>query len=180
MADEDLDLDVKNSGKSTRLLLIVLIVLVLLVAGVGGFLFLTGGDEKNKNDSAESEAAENSAPLATLYMPLDKPFTINFSDTSKARFLQVEITIMARHQSVLDIVKKHMPIIQDDIINIIGSKSYEELNNQDGKKKLADDILKSIQGVVEDEHSGSSSETGKEKNNGSGVEAIYFTSFIMQ
>jgi len=188
MADEDLDLDVKNSGKGTKLLLIILIVLVLLVGGVGGFLFLSSGDEKDNEDTAEGEAVEDGTPLATLYMPLGKPFTINFSDTSKARFLQVEITIMARKQPVLDIVKKHLPIIQDDVINIIGSKSYEELNNQEGKKRLADEILKSIQAVVEGEQTASSEAPGEESNeestkekiNGPGVEAIYFTSFIMQ
>lgn len=168
MADEDLDLDVKNSGKGTKLLLIVLIVLVLIVAGAGGYLFLAGGDDKHEGDKAEGEGEETATPTATLYMPLGKPFTINFADTSKARFLQIEITIMARKQPVLDLVKKHMPIIQDDVINIIGSKSFDELNSQTGKKQLADEILKSIQTVVEEEL--------KEP----GVEAVYFTSFIMQ
>ena len=168
MADEDLDLDVKKSGKGTKLVLIILIVLVVILAGVGGYLFLAGGEEKHEGDKAEGEGVEEIAQMATLYMPLGKPFTINFADTSKARFLQIEITIMARKQPVLDLVKKHMPIIQDDVINIIGSKTFEELNNQAGKKKLADEILKSIQAVV------------VEELEEPGVESVYFTSFIMQ
>lgn len=168
MADEDLDLDVKNSGKGIKLLLIILIVLVLIIGGVGGFLIFSGGSDETDADQADSKSEEASESSVTLYMRLGKPFTINFHESSKARFLQVEISIMTREQAVLGLIKKHMPIIQDDVINIIGSKSYEELNSQQGKNKLADEILKSMQAVIEAEFKKP------------GVEAVYFTSFIMQ
>ncbi len=169
MADEDLDLDVKGGSNTTKILLIVLIVLVLLLAGGGGYYFFVvngkADSEAEENAAAETQAVETKT---ALYMPLKPEFTINFADSSKARFLQLEITIMAREQDALDAVEKHMPVVQDNIINILSGKQFDELNKPEGKQKLAEEILKSIQGVVEQEI------------HRPGVEAVYFTSFIMQ
>jgi len=168
MANEDLDLDVKQSGKGIKILLIILIALVLIIGGVGGFLFFTGGAGEKDSEQTETEGGAENASMETIYIPLGKPFTINFHESSQAKFLQIEITVMARQQAVEALIKKHKPIIQDDVINIIGSKSYEELNSQEGKRKLASEILKSLQAVIETELKDP------------GVEAVYFTSFIMQ
>ncbi len=171
MADEDLDLDVKTGGSKLKLIIIILVVLILVGGGVGGYLFMAGGDEaEGEGHDGGKEVAERHEPTPSnaIYMPLKPEFTINFADDSKARFLQLEITLMARDQAELDAVSRNLPIVQDDIITILGGKRYEELNTPEGKKKLAEEILAAIQQVV------------KQELHHPGVEAVYFTSFIMQ
>lgn len=167
MADEELDLDVKKGGKSTLIIIILAVVLLLAGGGIGAFLFL-GGEEETAGAEAGKEAAVTTAPPEAHYLALKPEFTVNFADDHKARFLQVEITLMARESDALDTVQTHMPLIQNNILNILSSKTYDQLITRDGKQQLADEILASIQQVVEEElHK-------------PGIEAVYFTSFVMQ
>jgi flagellar FliL protein len=165
MADEELDLDVKKGGKSTLIIIILVVVLLLAGGGIGAFLFLGGGDEAGEGEAEEVAEVE---PAEAHYLPLKPEFTVNFADDKKASFLQVEITVMARETDALDAVQTHMPVIQNNILNILSSKSYDGLISREGKDKLAQEILVSIQQVLEEEiHK-------------PGVEAVYFTSFVMQ
>ncbi len=168
MADEELDLDTQGGGKLTKILILLVIVLLLAVGGLGAWLFLgqdKEGDEAEAKGEAEHAAVER-APAH--YLPLKPEFTVNFADDRKAAYLQVEITVMARKPEALTVVEEEMPVIRNDILNLLSSKTYDELSQRAGKEALAAEILKTIQGIVQ------------ERLHEPGVDAVYFTSFVMQ
>lgn len=167
MADEELDLDVKKGGKSTLIIILLAVVLLLAGAGIGAFMFL-GGEDEAADGAQDTQTEVGKAPPPAHYLALKPEFTVNFANDNKASFLQVEITLMARESDALDTVQTHMPLIQNNILNILSSKTYDELITREGKQQLADEILHSVQQVVE------------EQLHKPGIEAVYFTSFVMQ
>jgi len=171
--DEELDLDVKGGSNKTMIVLIVLAVLLLLVGGVGGYVLLTNGEEEEKKEKNQADEATAPDVKPALYFAIKPEFTVNFADSSKARFLQLSITLMARDDRAFAMVEKHMPIVRDDIINMLAEKSFEQLNSAEGKQKLANEILASVQRVIEEEIKHTEIVLP-------GIEAVYFTSFVMQ
>ncbi len=182
--EDDLDLDVegatpKKSGKSKFILIGVAVVLLLGVS-VTATLFLTGmlgGDEAVAEEGAAGDAKAGAkgkkkavkkvkAPLN--YVPLDPPFVVNFADDSEARFLQVTVELGTRDTDVIDQIKEHRPAIRNNLVMLFSSQDPVSLNTREGKEKLRSDTLAEVQKVLK-------AETGK-----AGVEAVFFTSFVMQ
>ncbi len=169
--EEDLDLDVKSGGKSNTVLLIALIVLLLLVGGGGAAFFLMGGKDKGAKDDAGTTTehkAEEVKDKETHYLELGKEFVVNLEDTSKVNYLQVEIQVMAHKTEPLDLIKQNMPVIRNKVMLILSSQKYKEVNTPKGKEKLRKEIKQAIQTILHEE---------SPKAN---IEAVYFTSLIMQ
>jgi flagellar FliL protein len=57
-----------------------------------------------------------------------------------------------------------MPQIRDAILLLVGNKTFEELQDLEGKKQLKAEIMSKINGILQ---------TGK-------VKAIFFTEFVVQ
>ncbi len=167
--DEDLDLDVKSGGKSNKILLIALIALLLLVGSGGAAFFLMSGDEKPAAEGESEHATEEKAEAKEVhYLELGKEFVVNLEDNSKVNFMQVEIQVMANTTEPLTLIEQHMPVIRNKLMLILSSQKYEEVNTQEGKQKLRESIKQAIQEVLH--------EASPEAN----IEAVYFTSLIMQ
>ncbi|MDQ2695576.1 MAG: flagellar basal body-associated FliL family protein [Pseudomonadota bacterium] len=168
----------KGSG---RLLLIVGLVLLLLIGGgAGAALYLMGGLDVLMNKAggdaamtASGDAAMTGAmPVAykdpPQYLSLDPPFVVNFDDQGLLRYVQISVSAMARRKEVIDALASHMPQIRNDLIVLFGNQSYENLNSGEGKERLRQQTLEVIQEIMR-------KETGAP-----GVEAVYFTNFVMQ
>jgi len=121
------------------------------------------GKKGKKGKSKEKEATG-----ATNYLPLDPPFVVNFAGNQEARFLQVSIEVMARDPASLEDVKKHMPAIRNSLVLLLSSQDYKTLSTLDGKEKVRAAALTVIQQILQEN-------TGKP-----GVDAVYFTGFVMQ
>ncbi len=194
--EKDLDLDVDKAGKSkTNMLIIILIVVILAVGGGGAAMFLlSGGDGDGEKGDHKSEAAEHAAPTEPIYSAMRPTFVINFEDTSKARYVQIDLTVMSYQQHSIDLVQEYSPVIRNNIITILSSQKYEVLNTREGKQKLRTDLLNSINKTIVAEESHASPakhETeGEDKDKeyasappvaGHGyIQAVYFTSLVMQ
>ncbi len=85
------------------------------------------------------------------------------------RFLQVTIEIMTRDPATIDLINKNDPMIRNDLIMLFANQHYEDLSTREGKEKLREEALKVVAGVI-----------NAEGGNGSKVEQLYFTSFVMQ
>jgi flagellar protein FliL len=177
MADGDVEEgEVKEEGKKKKpLMLIIIVAVVLLVGGGAGAFFMMGdkGEEVAEGEAAgegeEDEEGEEGEGLAEAhYFSLDPPFTVNFSGSSRARFLQVSIEGMTRDSTVKEDITKHLPQVRNNLVLLLSSKTFEELSVQKGKEDLRKQVLKEMQKILE-------AETGKE-----GIEDVYFTSFVMQ
>lgn len=157
--------------KSKMKLLIIAGAAVLLAAAGGGtWFFMHGSAEKSKKAEAAKHAkAEPVKKGPALYFAMDPPFVVNFQQQNAMRFLQVSVQIMTRDSATQALVKENDPILRNDLLNLMGNLQYEQISTTEGKEALRADALKAVRKIV-------SEEGGK----GELVEAVYFTSFVMQ
>lgn len=162
---QELNLDAKPqpSGGKKRLILIILGAIVLIGASVGGTLFFLGGNTKSVD-------AGPPPPPKPIYQPL-KSMVINFGAKGPARFMQVDIEMMAFDNAPLMAIEEHMPVIRNNILLLLSSRTFDEVASREGKEALRADILGSINSTL--------AELADLKE-GAGIQAVYFTGFVMQ
>ena len=163
--------DVKK-GSSKKIFVIVAINVVVILASIGATMYFTGAltsaQAKTNPASADGHKEKAEAKKEAIYKALEPPFVVNIQGDENTRFLQIAVEVMARDQDVIDAVEKHDAQIRNDLILLFSSQTSAALSNREGKEKLRDEGLKTIQKILKDE-------TGQP-----GVEKIYFTSMVMQ
>jgi flagellar FliL protein len=151
-----------------KLLIIVIAAVVLLGGGTGGyFMFAGGGDKKEGKEAAAKEHKE--AKLPAQFVALDPPFVVNFEPGAAARFLQIAVQLMTRDPLLVEFLKSHDPVIRNDLLLLFGNKHVEEVSSQEGKEALRAAALEAIRKII-----------AAEGEKPEGLEAVYFTSFVMQ
>ncbi len=154
-----------KSGK-VRFILVLTLVMVTAGALAGGAVFYLMSSASNDQDSSSDGAG---VPLAEpIYVELAPPFTVNFRGARGPRFLQISLQVMTREAEVEDLLMQHMPAIRNQLVLLFSSQSSEQLDSREGKEQLIQETLQTIQGVLKQA-------SGKE-----GIEAVYFTSLVMQ
>jgi flagellar FliL protein len=149
----------KKKGKGKLLLIGALVVLV--AGGAGGFFLMKGGHGK------ADPAAEAKAKPA-VYLQLDPAFVVNFQDENALRFLQVGVNAMSHDPEAMVALKEADPEVRNALLMLFSAQDVKSLSDVKGKQKLQAAALAEIQRVL------------KEKIGRPGVDAVYFTSFIMQ
>jgi flagellar protein FliL len=153
----------KKGGKKT----LIIIIVALLVLGGGGFgAFKAFG---GKPDGKGKEKAHAEEKLPPRYVALDPPFVVNFEAESAVRFLQVTVGIMTRDPAVETMVKENDPRVRNDLLLILGGQTYASVSTTEGKEALRTRCLESVRTIVK-EMGGDAAK----------IEALYFTSFVMQ
>ena len=153
-----------SSGGGKRLIMIVVSVLVLAGGGTGAW-FAFGGSHDAK-DAKKEVLVEKLPPR---YITLDPPFVVNFEAESMVRFLQVTVGVMTRDLTVEGIVKENDPRVRNDLLMILGNQTYATVSTAEGKEALRTRCLEAVRSIVK--------EMGGDATK---VEALYFTTFVMQ
>ncbi len=152
--------------KNSKWLIIGIAAAVVLVGGgVGAWFLMPHSDAHAK----KSEAKAQEPPKPPLYVALDPPFVVNFEGDQAVRFLQVTVQVMTRDPATMEMLKANDPAVRNDLLLLLGNQKSATLATRDGKEHLRGDALAAIRHVIE-------SAGGKPTL----VEAIYFTSFVMQ
>ncbi len=142
----------------------VMAVAVLAMAGVCAYL-LMGQRHQRTGEGAGPKVAESKQEQ---YLPLDPPFVVNFRDDQSMRFLQVGVSLMSHDAAALAAAKDAEPVIRNALVMLFSSQDYAILSDSAGKQKLQAQALAAVRKIVGDR-------LGRP-----GVEALYFTSFVMQ
>jgi flagellar FliL protein len=150
-----------------KIILVAVGVLLLAGIGVGAMLFLKE-DPPAEGEVAEEATEKPSRVADPIYQGLDPDFVVAFQNPKTVRFVKLSIEVMARDDDVIEAVKLHMPAVRDRIIILLSSKGETSLLNTDGKEQLREELLAAVQDVL------------KENTGETGVEAVYFTNFVMQ
>ena len=156
--------EVGGGKKSSFLLIAIIAVVVLAVGGGAAWYLLAGGTSKKA--SAETKKV---AQLPPIYIALDPPFVVNFEAEQLVRFLQVTVQVMTRDPETAEIVKANDPVVRNDLLLLLGNQHYETISTREGKEKLRAQALGAVRKVV-------ANAGGKADK----IEAVYFTSFVMQ
>lgn len=149
-----------------KLPLLIGVAVAVLLAGGGAAYFLMG-KKADAEPAKEEHAEEHKAP--SLFVALDPPFVVNFERGAAARFLQVTVQLMTRDPLMVEFLKSHDPIIRNDLLLLFAGQKVEEISTREGKEALREGALQAIRKVIEAEHEKPES-----------LEAVYFTSFVMQ
>jgi flagellar FliL protein len=149
--------------------MLIIIGAAALIAVLAGALILTrvfGHSSK----AAHAAAAADKKPVGPpLYLPLDPPFVVNFQADQLVRFLQVAIEVMSRDQTTLDLLKSNDPVVRNDLLILLANQKYAVIATPEGKEQLRTQALAVIRkDLVQAD--------GDPKR----LEAVYFTSFVMQ
>jgi flagellar FliL protein len=152
------------SAKGGKKGLIIAIVAVLVLGG-GGF----GAWKAFAGKADDNQATAKVEKLPARYINLDPPFVVNFEAESAVRFLQVTVGVMTRDPAVEQIIKDNDPRLRNDLLMILGNQSYTTVSTLEGKEALRTRCLESVRTIVKEM-----------QGDAPKVEALYFTSFVMQ
>lgn len=153
------------AGKRRIPWLIIIIGAVLAVGGIGAALVLTHSSKPSHSKTAA--APKPSGP--PLYLALDPPFVVNFQADQLVRFLQVSVEVMSRDPKTVDLLKNNDPLVRNDLLILLANQKYSLISTPAGKEQLRTDSLAVIRKDV--------AQAGGDPKL---VEAVYFTSFVMQ
>ena len=149
----------------TKILLIGVLPAAIAALLVIATLFVSGVIPGSGNGFNEDGFRESSP---AIYLPIDPTFVVNFSGQGNARFLQITVEVMTRSPDALDDMKAHIPVIRNNLNMLFSDQQYDNISTLEGKERLREEALEVIQRILEEE-------TGDP-----GIEAVYFTTFVMQ
>lgn len=135
----------KSPAKNKKMLFIIIgAVLVLVLGGGGAFFFISkqrAAAAEDGEEAAPVKAAAHAAPKTPpAYLPLEN-MVVNLADPGGEKVAQVGITLEVLDAHASDLVKAYLPAIRSGILMLISQRTAEELLTQEGKQKLAKDIL---------------------------------------
>jgi flagellar protein FliL len=143
----------------SKLPLILVSVLLAAGIGVGGWYFGHLG----------APAPDTPKPLPPpVYHRLEPAFVVNVSDRDTLRYLQAEVQVMARDAAVFEKLEAQGPAVRDALLTLFAGYPYSELISVEGRERLRVDTLTRLREALDDEAAAAQ------------IEAIYFTSFVMQ
>jgi len=157
----------KKEGGS-KLLLIIIIVLLLLLLVIGGvvaYFLLSSNDQQQPQEPQKVEKKHKVSDMSEIgpIYPLD-PFIVNLVSSNADRYLKCKIDLELDSPDLQKEIDKKLPAIRDMIIQILSSKSVEEIQTAKGKEKLKEEIKRKINSILT---------TGE-------IRHVYFTEFVIQ
>lgn len=164
----------KNPKK--KLIVTIAIILLLLGGGAGGYFFFVhkpaeeGHGEKAAEEQHAEEAAKHEEVVAEpdVYYSVPTPFLVNFPPGSSAKVIKINITLLMKGESGVAALKKHEPMIRNNLLMAISSIGVEKAKTTEGKQELRALMLDEVGKVLE-------KMAGKNT-----VKDLYFTEFVMQ
>jgi flagellar FliL protein len=162
----------EKSGGGNKLLLIVIIVLLLLLLIIGGLVayFLLSNNNSDDNQAqpqkqekvVKKKKASDMAEVGPIY-PLDQ-FIVNLVSNNADRYLKCKISFELDSPDLQQEIDKKLPAVRDIVINILSSKTVEEIQTAKGKEKLKEEIRRKVNEILT---------TGE-------IRHVYFTEFVIQ
>lgn len=151
-----------KGGKKKLIIIIALVLLLVVLVGGGLVAYLVMSAPPQEGEQVEEQHEDEHPPI---YEKLET-FTVNLAD--QQTYLQVEIHLLVAEPPVQAKIKQRMPEVRDSMIRLLSSKLPDELATQAGKDALAEEVKKTINGVL------------SIKEPDMGVKKVLFNSFIIQ
>ena len=159
---------------SRKMIIIVAAAVVAIGGGIGLWLALkpgapAAGSAANTDQSADTSDKPAGPHTPANYYKFDPAFVVNFGGDGNARFLQVTVEAMSRQPEMMETLKNNEPAMRNDLVLLFSSQESATLMTLEGKEKLRAAALDTIRKVLDTEGA-----------SGKSVEAVYFTSFVIQ
>ena len=153
--------------KRRRLPLMIGGVLIVLIA-LGGAGYFWHAHHGSAAKTAKTAAPEVDKP--ELYLAMQPAFVVTFheDDGDALRYLQVGVTLMAHDQKAISVAQEADPVVRDGLVSLFSSQKFDVVSRAAGREKLQADALATVQKIV------------KKRLGRPGIDALYFTSFVIQ
>lgn len=157
----------KEGKKGGMMIVIVAAVVAALIVGVGIGAYIMGtkqgaakaAEEHKAEKPKEEEAPKGLGPLVKL-----EDFVVNLLDEQESRYLKASISLEMEKPEAVAEVEQRLPQVRDAILLLIGSKTFVELRDVQGKLQLRAELLAKVNELLK---------AGK-------VTQVYFTDFVIQ
>ena len=180
----------KKKGK-LMLFIIVGVVVLVLIAGAGAFLLLKkapaegeeGDDEAPAKTEKKKKDKKKDANALPAFYKFDKPFTVKLQSEGGEAYLQVDVQAKLLDATLIDRMKGYDPEIKHKVTLLLLSKKSTDVNNAQGVQKLSNEIRETINNILEPpspKAKKAAGEPGDEADPDAPVQAILFTTFIVQ
>lgn len=158
-----------ESGSSKKKLIMVIgavLLVVLIGAGIGLFFLLQGDDQNGEDQQQGAQVPAPELSQTTDIGPMIdiNDFIVNIISAESNRYVKASFTLELSNKPVLDEAEKRMAQIRDAILLLVGNKTYDELQDLQGKKQLKAELSSKLNAILQ---------TGQ-------VKSIYFTDFVVQ
>lgn len=158
----------EEGGSKKKKLIIIIAAAVLLLAIIGGaaFFFLKPDPEVEEEVDPGLDVPVPEITQSTEIGPMVeiKEFIVNIISEDGSHYVKASLTLELNKEEAVEETNKRMPQIRDSILLLVGNKTFEELQDLQGKKQLKAELLSKINSFLQ---------IGK-------VKAIYFTDFVVQ
>ncbi len=165
MADEEQQ-EQEGGGKKKKLIIIIVaVVLLLAIAGGAAFFFLgkePPPEEENPADKVPVPSIEDTATIGPMINI--EEFVVNIISADTPHYVKASLSLELNNADTQPEAEQRMPQIRDAILLLIGNKTYEELQDLQGKRQLKAELRSRINSFLK---------TGS-------IKAIYFTNFVVQ
>jgi flagellar protein FliL len=119
--------------------------------------------------SWQVNAAEKEELAKAIYYPMDPPFVVNLNEGSRMHFMQITVQLMSRDPEVIAAVEANQPPLRDALIMLLSHQTGETMRGVMGREEVRKQALIDVQKVL-------AKVAGVKK----GLEAVYFTDFVIQ
>lgn len=116
-----------------------------------------------------AEEKEGEAPKKAIYHALEPSFVVNLQEGRRTRFMQIKVQLMTRDEQVIQAVEENQPPLRDAMIMLLAHQSGETMHSVQGREQVRQQALGELQRVLE--HVAGIKQ---------GIEAVYFTDFVIQ
>jgi flagellar protein FliL len=162
--EEQLDVVEAPAQRRGRKPLVIGALVALVALGAGGYFW----QSHRAGHAANGKPAAVDLSKAELYLPLDPAFVVNFRDNDSLRYLQVGVTLMSHDPDAINVAKAADPVIRDVLVALFSNQNFSIIGDAAGRLKLQQQALDAVRKVVQ-------ARLGRP-----GIDALYFTSFVMQ
>ncbi|MBM9513181.1 flagellar basal body-associated FliL family protein [Desulfogranum marinum] len=156
----------EGGGKKKLIIIIAAALVVLLGAGAAAyFLFLKKDPLPEEDANEQVEMIQPEVDDAEIGPMINiEEFIVNIISEDTAHYVKASLTLELTNEKVLEEATKRMPQIRDAVLLLIGNKTFEELQDLQGKKQVKAELKNRINTFLK---------TGK-------VKSIYMTDFVVQ
>lgn len=166
-ADKKTEGTPQAGGKKKLIIIIAAVLLVVLIGTAVALFFILKDDESkeaNSTPGAEVPVPELSKDTNIGPMINIDEFVVNIISAEGKHYVKAALTLELTSETVREECNLRMPQVRDAILLLVGNKTYDELQDLQGKKQLKAELSSKLNSLLQ---------TGR-------VKAIYFTEFVVQ
>ena len=176
MADRSMDGELEKKEpesappkpKKKKWLIVFLGLILLIGSGTGAIVFFAPETLPDSLDFIRVKGPAKEKREATKkvqgYIYNMDPFVVNLAEQKQPTYLKIRISLESKEVKVNEEYEKRLPQLRDMILTVLSSKSYMDISDSEGKKRLREEITSKLNHLLRSFQ----------------VKTVYFTEFIIQ